>query len=66
MPSFIVLAQQEHCFPDGGGIHLSPVIESQKSPAEIGLTLTKVTQKKHERGGCSNPPLGLRGLIKNY
>ena len=40
MPSFIVLAQQEHGFPERGGIH--PIPRSQKakkSPAEIGLNL---------------------------
>ena len=30
MPSFIVLAQLQHCFLEGGGIHPPPVIESQK------------------------------------
>ena len=39
MPSFIVLAQQEHCFPERGGIH-PLVIKGQKSPAEIGLSLS--------------------------
>ena len=47
MPSFIVLAQQEHCFPERGGIHPPPpVIESQKSPAEIGLSENKVKTSK--------------------
>ena len=52
MPSFIVLAQQEHCFPEGGGIHPPPVIESQKSPAEIGLRVGKKPSPKKVKLQC--------------
>ena len=62
MPSFIVLAQLQHCFLEGGGIHPPPVIESQKKP---GLNRVKRTILFRKRKQFSSVNLFLNTQKQN-